>query len=266
MSKLIIMHQHHVANGMTYDSILLLIALSAVSVLYISAVRRLRKDGRNWSNWLTSSFLAGVGMLTIAASPVFMAWAHRDIVGHMAQHLLIGMYAPIFLVMGAPVTLLLKVLPTTYARRFMTFLKSGFFRGISHPATAMLLNIGGMYLLYLTPLYVASLNDTVLHYLIHVHFLAAGFLFTWAIIGPDPVPRRPTFNTRAWVLFLSIAAHAFLGKYMYAQLLPHGSPFSDEAIRGAAKTMYYWGDLSELILAAFFFASIPLVSSKRRNF
>jgi len=88
-------------------------------------------------------------------------------------------------------------------------------------------------------------------------FHTSGYLFTWAIIGPDAVPGRPGLRTRGLALFLGIAAHAFLGKYMYAQLLPHGSPFSADAIRTAAKIMYYWGDLAELILAAFFFAGLP---------
>jgi putative membrane protein len=170
-------------------------------------------------------------------------------VGHMVQHLLIGMYGPLFLVLSAPVLLALKALPVNSARTVTAILRSRVFFLLSHPVTTLFLNMGGMYLLYLTPLYVKSLFNPFLHYLIHFHFLAAGFLFTWSMIGQEPVARRPAFGIRVFVLFISIAAHAFLSKYMYAYLYPIHSPHSADQIREAAKLMYYWGDLSELLLA-----------------
>jgi putative membrane protein len=113
--------------------------------------------------------------------------------------------------------------------------------------------MGGMYLLYLTPLYVESLSNPFLHYIIHFHFLAAGFLFTWSMIGQEPVAKRPTFHVRVLLLFISIAAHAFLSKFMYAYLYPLNSPHNNDQVREAAKLMYYWGDLSELLLATILF-------------
>ncbi len=165
------------------------------------------------------------------------------------QHLLLGMFAPLFLVLGAPITLALKTLPVKAARSLTSLLRTKAFYLLSHPVTAFILNIGGMYLLYLTPLYVKSLGNPSVHYLVHIHFLAAGYLFTWSMIGPDPAPKRPSFLLRVAVLLTSIAFHAFLSKFMYAYLYPLHSPHSENQIREAAKLMYYWGDLSELLLA-----------------
>lgn len=117
-----------------------------------------------------------------------------------------------------------------------------------------MLNIGGMYLLYLTPLYAATLNNTYAHHLVHIHFLAAGYLFAWAIAGPDPAPRRPDLRTRLIALFLSMAAHAYLSKIMYAYYLPQGTPHSADQIRIAAQLMYYGGDLAEIMLAVALFS------------
>jgi putative membrane protein len=50
-------------------------------------------------------------MLGLATSPPLEALAHADARGHMAQHLLLGMYAPLALVLGAPLTLLLGSIP-----------------------------------------------------------------------------------------------------------------------------------------------------------
>lgn len=174
--------------------------------------------------------------------------------GHMAQHLLLGMFAPLGLVFGAPVTLALRSLPPRSGRTLVAVLRSRCVRLVSHPITAMFLNVGGMYLLYLTPLYAAMHESTALHALVHWHFLVAGCLFTWAIAGPDPAPHRPDKRFRLLVLFVSIGAHAFLSKAMYAYGWPSGAHHSLEEIRAGAKIMYYGGDLAELLLVIALFA------------
>ncbi|WP_412519323.1 cytochrome c oxidase assembly protein [Actinomadura madurae] len=52
-------------------------------------------------------FLVGCALLAVAVSPPVDAFAGRDFRGHMLQHLIIGMYAPLFLVLGAPITVVL---------------------------------------------------------------------------------------------------------------------------------------------------------------
>ncbi|SKB69346.1 putative membrane protein [Parapedobacter luteus] len=235
----------------------LLAVLSAIAAIYAGSYWYVRRRGGKWPAWRALSFVLGISTLMAGGSPPLMERAHHDIYSHMVQHLLIGMFAPIFLVVGAPFTLALKTLPAAPARRLMALLKHKAFRVACHPVAAMVFNIGGMYVLYLSPLYAESLTNPYLHHVIHFHFLAAGYLFTWAIIGPDPVPARPSFQVRAWVLFFSIAAHAFLAKYMYAHFYPRNVPFTGEAIRSAAQMMYYWGDLAELIVAFILFAQTP---------
>jgi putative membrane protein len=92
---------------------------------------------------------------------------------------------------------------------------------------------------------------------VHVHFLAAGYLFAWAIAGPDPAPRRPGIGTRTAVLVLAAGAHSYLGKLLYARAgeLPHGAGHGASEMEVAAQWMYYGGDLAELLLAAALFAT-----------
>jgi len=255
-------HEHWAMTGEVEIAVQVLLLLAALG--YSITARRLRRSGQGWAGWQDVSFWWGIGLLAYANLPATMAWAHRDIEGHMVQHLLVGMYAPIFLVLGAPVLLLLKAMPVRRARVLVRLLSVPFIRWLSHPIVAMTLNIGGMFVLYLTPLFARTMANPLAHGLVHLHFLLAGFLFTWAIVGREPLPHRPSVQTRAFVLFLSAAAHAFLGKYLYAQGLPSHTAFSDEALRAAAKTMYYWGDLSELILALILFATAPAVRRGQR--
>lgn len=246
-------HTSHQTYNSTLSEWIPLLLVIVITALYLYAVFKVRGSKGGWKSWRTISFLIGVLLLGIAMFPSLMRWAHQDLVGHMVQHLLIGMYGPLFLVLGAPIMLALKALPINSARTITAILRSRLLYFLSHPVMALLLNMGGMYLLYLTPLYVKSLTNPFLHYLIHFHFLAAGFLFTWSMIGQEPVAKKPVFLTRVFVLFVSIAAHAFLSKFMYAYLYPLNSSHTVEQIREAAKLMYYWGDLSELLLAIVLF-------------
>lgn len=232
-----------------------LLVLAAFSAAYAWAAHAQRRKGARWSRGRCAAFAAGAALLAVAFAPPLASFAHGDLRGHMAQHLLIGMLAPLGLVLSAPMTLLLRTLSIPAARRTTAFLRSRPVRVLSHPATALVLNIGGMYALYLTPLYAATLASPVLHHLVHAHFLAAGCLFTWAVLaGPDPAPHPARLSVRLGVLFVSMAAHAALGKLMYGYLWPRGTPYAAGETRAAAQLMYYGGDLAEVLLAVALFA------------
>ncbi|WP_127572111.1 cytochrome c oxidase assembly protein [Georgenia faecalis] len=208
-----------------------------------------------WSGARTAAWLAGVVAVVVALSPPLTDLAHHDHRFHMATHLLLGMYAPLGLVLGAPVTLALGSLPRRGRRVLTGVLRSPPVHVLSHPVPAAVLNVGGMVVLYLTPLYGLSMARPEVHALVMAHFLLAGCLYTWAIAGPDPAPRRPGMATRTTVLVAAAGAHAFLAKLLYARAgevaAGHGDPASMEA---GAQWMYYGGDVAELALAVMLFA------------
>ena len=119
---------------------------------------------------------------------------------------------------------------------------------VANAVSASALNLGGLAVLYLTPLYAATTRSPVLQHLVHMHFLAAGYLFAWVIAGPDPAPRRPSVPARLVVLGVAIAAHATLSQLMYAGALVD-IPVPPDERRGGAALMYYGGDIAELMLA-----------------
>lgn len=244
-------------HGMPGGGVVLVLwpVLAAISAAYLVAAGRTRSRGRGWSGWRSAVFLVGTGLLAVAVSPPVGAWAHHDLRGHMLQHLLIGMFAPLALVLATPATLLLRTLSVPSARRLAALLKSCPVGRITHPATALLLDAGALYVLYLTPLFAATLASPYLHGVVHLHFFAAGFLFAWSIAGRDPAPHRPGFGTRLGVLFVAIAAHSTLAKLMYAHGWPRGTHHDLEQIRAAARLMYYGGDVAELLLAIALFAA-----------
>lgn len=243
---------HHTHGGASpLPALLLLAALLAV---YLAAVVAQRRAGRSWSPWRSASWAAGLALLAAAFAPPLADLAHHDLRAHMAQHLLVGMLAPLGLALAAPVTLALRTLKAPAARRVVALLRSRPLHLLGHPVTALALNIGGMYVLYLTPLFALSLHSPVLHLAVMAHFLAAGYLFTWSIAGADRAGRRASWNTRLAVLFVAIATHGMLAKLMYARGLPASTGASLAELQAAAQLMFYGGDLADLLLAACLFA------------
>ncbi|MEV6654550.1 cytochrome c oxidase assembly protein [Streptomyces sp. NPDC051219] len=242
---------HYDSGGLPLEVLVpaALIVLPAVGYLLLAARARQRNPQAGWSRWRTGFFLAGCVLLAVGLLPPLASWAHGDFRGHMLQHLLIGMYAPLGLVLGAPVTLLLRNLPAAHGRRLTALVQSRPLHVPAHPVTALVLSVGTLALLYFTPLYNTLSAQPVLHWLLHVHFLLAGCLFAWVIAGPDPAPARPGVPARLVVLGVAIAAHAVISQAMYGGFGINVRAPVDK-VQGGAEIMYYGGDIAELLLAA----------------
>jgi putative membrane protein len=163
----------------------------------------------------------------------------------MAGHVLLGMLAPLLLVLGAPVTLALRALPPPGAGRLVRLLRSRPLRVLTEPAVAAVLDVGGLWLIYGTPLLDLAHEHVALDVAVHTHVLLAGYLLTAVLVGPDPLPHRRGTRHLQVVLVLALAAHDVLAKRLYAAA--GGADPADEQ-RGAL-VMYYGGDAVDLALA-----------------
>jgi putative membrane protein len=145
----------------------------------------------------------------------------------------------------APMTLVLRILNVTLARRLSRVLKSWPVRILCDPIVASFLNVGGLRILYTTDLYAAMQQNILLHVLIHKHVFIAGYLFTVSMIYIDPTPHRSSFVYRAIVLVIALAGHSILSKYIHAQP-PNSVPAAQAEIGGML--MYYGGDAIDVII------------------
>jgi putative membrane protein len=244
-------HTHGTSTGgLLPEAMLPALGPLVTAGVYLLLVRRARRrnPAKGWPRWRTVSFLAGLVLLTVVLLPPVAPLAHADFRGHMAQHLLIGMYAPLALVLGAPVTLLLRTLPAAGGRQVSAVLHSVPVRVLAHPATALLLSTGSLAVLYFTPLYNATTSHPAGHWLLHAHFLLSGCLFAYVIAGPDPAPSRPGVPARLVYLGGAIAVHAVISQLMYGGFWVDIHAPIDQ-VQGGAEIMYYGGDIAELLLA-----------------
>jgi len=190
----------------------LTLALLVAGGLYLYGVSRLRTRGDRWPVLRTAFFVGlGVGTVAVAALSGLAAYDETVFSAHMVQHMLLSMVAPIFLALGAPVTLALRTLPVRPRRLLLALLHSRFARVVTFPLVPFALFIGSPYALYFTEWYPATLESPLLHELLHAHFLLVGCLFFWPLLGLDPVPGRVPHPARALMMVLSMPFHAVLG-------------------------------------------------------
>lgn len=186
----------------------LVVALSS----YLFGVYRLSARGDSWPVSRTVCFcLGGLGTIGFAALSGLGAYDTIMFDVHMVQHMLLSMVAPIFLALGAPVTLALRTFALRPRKILLVVLHSRAAAVLASPVVSFLLFIATPYMLYFSGLYPATLESRVLHELMHAHFLLVGCLFFWPLIGFDPLPGRLPYPGRALLMFISMPIHAVLG-------------------------------------------------------
>ena len=197
------------------DALMIGILITMVA-LYVKGVMVLTKRGDKWPAGRTVSFAIGVAVIDFATSGGLGLYAHFSFSYHMMAHMLLGMIAPIFLVLSAPMTLALRTLPQgrTSAERgvrgsLLAALHSKIGIFYTNPIVALLIFDGSLFGLYFTNLFADLMQSHIGHLLMNLHFLAAGFLFFFVIIGVDPNPRKIPHLVQMVVLFAAMSIHAF---------------------------------------------------------
>jgi len=190
----------------------LMLGLLVVAGLYLYGASLLRRRGDRWPVARTLLFVGpGLGGIAAVTLTGFADYDDQLLSVHMIQHMVLGMVAPIFLALGAPVTLALRTLPAGPRRRLVAVLHSRVARVLSFPLVAYGFFVVTPFALYFTRLYRLTLTNDVVHELVHAHFIAVGCLFFWPLLGIDPLPGRWPYPGRALLMFLSTPFHTVLG-------------------------------------------------------
>lgn len=245
------------------DLLWLVVAVSAI-VAYLLGVRRLRLRGDKWPLGRTVSWVTGMLLLAFITSGSLNAYQEYLFSVHMVAHMLLTMAVPIFLVPGAPITLLSRAVEkrsddSRGIREWVLWaVHTKYARVISHPVIAAVMFAGSLVVFYFTPIFGWSTNEHIGHEWMVLHFLITGYLFVQSIIGVDPGPHKIQFPLRIMLLIGTLAFHAFFGLALMAGeglLLPEWfgamgrtwgpTPLEDQKIGGAIA----WG-IGELPTAA----------------
>jgi putative copper resistance protein D len=202
---------------LSYEPDALMIGILVMMVaLYIKGVLVLTKRGDKWPVGRTISFALGISVIDFATSGGLGVYAQFSFSYHMLAHMLLAMVAPIGLVLGAPMTLALRTLPQgrTPTERgvrgsLLAVLHSKVGVFYTNPVVALLIFDGSLFALYFTELFASMMQSHLGHLVMNLHFLAAGFLFFFVVIGIDPNPRKIPYLVQIVVLFAAMSIHAF---------------------------------------------------------
>ena len=218
----------------------------AAGALYAAGMVVLARRGTAWPGGRLLAAVTGFGCVAGALSPP-VATGTGAFPGHVVQHLLLTMLAPLLLAWSAPVTLALRTLPRRPRAALLRALHSRGVRALTAPPVVVVLALGSLAALYLTPLYAAVHAAPGLHVLVHGHMFLTGCLVSWLLAGVDPMPGRPGTPVRLGILVVLAAGHTLLAKVVYAD--PPAALGAAGDVRRGAELLAYGGDVVEVLLA-----------------
>jgi len=192
--------------------------VSALAVaLYLVGARRMRARGDSWPVLRTISWILGWAVFVWSTCGAPGVYGTILFSVHMLMHMTVSMAAPILMVLAAPVTLALRTLTprrdkTLGPRELLLgLLHSRFLAVLGNPVAASAIFFGSLVVFYYSPLFELALRTHTGHVLMTLHFLLAGYLFVWVLVGIDPGPRRWPPSLLLLILFVTISFHAFFG-------------------------------------------------------
>ncbi len=235
----------------------LLLGISLAAVVWIALVWRVNRSHplSNVPGSRTAAFLGGLLLLLVALQSPIDAFADDLFSVHMLQHLLLSFVVAPLLVLGAPVTLLLRASHGGLRRRLLIpILHSRLVRVVLFPPLTWLLFAATMWLVHFSPLFEMALENEAVHQLEHVLLLGTGVLFWLPAIGSEPLPWRMSWSLRLLYLFVGMPLTSLLGLVLYSQtfvLYPHylsrlGSAALDDQ-RAAGTIMWVGSDFISMI-------------------
>ncbi len=150
-----------------------------ISIAYVLGWRRARRPGEPHPpgyGRLTLFVLSMLSVFVALITPIDTLSTDL-IVAHMVQHLLLLDVMPILLILS-----LTKGILRPITRRVTEFERRA--GPIGHPAFALVLYIGMMFLWHVPTMYDLALAHPFIHVLEHVCFAVAGGLYWWHLLSP----------------------------------------------------------------------------------
>ena len=186
-------------------------------IAYVRGMLALHRRGDRWPVGRFAAFAFGLIALTYFTSGAPAVYGMVLFSTHMLDHMALTMFVPMFLVMGAPVTLALRALhPRRDGSRgprewILVFVHSWWSRLVTNPLFAAANFAGSIIIFYYSDVFLWAMKYHVGHELMVVHFTLTGYIFVLTMIGVDPLPKRFPYPMRLVLLFATMAFHAFFG-------------------------------------------------------
>ena len=190
--------------------------LFLAAYLYLTGLSRWQRPTHPVNRWQRASFFAGLFFFFVALQSPIEPLAEHLFFFHQVQHIILRMVAPFLVLLGAPMTPMLRGLPTWALQGIVRPVVGNHFARLAYdkvtnPVLTTIFFIGTLYLWQVPgPHNLALANDWV-HELMHVNMMASGFLFWWLVIDPKPHRSRLHYGLRILYLGLIVIPNTLLG-------------------------------------------------------
>ncbi|MCH7606901.1 MAG: cytochrome c oxidase assembly protein, partial [Chloroflexi bacterium] len=216
------------------------------------------------NRWQRVSFFAGLFTLFLALQSPIEPLAEHMLSFHQVQHILMRMVGPLLVLMGAPLTPMLRGLPPWALHGVVkpvvtNRLAHSAYERLTNPVLTTVLFLVILYLWQVPPNMNLALRNDAVHELMHFTMLFSGFLFYWLVIDPKPHRSRLHYGLRVLYLGLIIIPNTLLGVAivfaegpLYAAYQEVGRPFNislmdDQQLGGLL--LWVPGDMMSILVA-----------------
>ena len=209
--------------------------------LYAVGLRRLWRDQRGagvrrWEAWC---YAGGWFALFIALVSPLHPWGRVLFAAHMTQHEILMLVAAPLLVLGRPIIVWLKALPTAWAHELGAMANEpawqAIWRTISNPFAAWLIHAAALWMWHIPTLFQATIDNDIVHTLQHASFLGSALLFWWAVMHGRQ--RAAMFGMAVLYMFTTALHSGLLGLLI---------TFADRLIYPAYRDTTAWWGLTPL--------------------
>ncbi|HEY0719488.1 MAG TPA: cytochrome c oxidase assembly protein [Streptosporangiaceae bacterium] len=245
-----------VARGFTewtLDPWMLALVLVLGGACLAGAYRLRSGPGGPWPWARVVNFGLGLAVVAIATMASFGAYAGVLFFMRAFQTILLLLLAPLFLVLGRPLSLFIAVFPRA-GQRLGRAIHSRAARVLTFPAITTLALVAVPFAMYFTSWYTAAFTSVTVRELTFLALMTPGFVFFWTLLRVDPVPKAYSYGVSLWITGAEVVGDAFLGlaviadpsliggSYYHALARPWGVSLGTDQILGGG-TLWIFGDL-----------------------
>ncbi len=190
--------------------------LLAALYLYINGLANWPNPTHRVSIWQKASFVAGILVLFAALQSPIEPLAEHYFSIHQVQHLLVRMVGPLLILLGAPLTPMLRGMPAWMrqgvVRRLVRLPAARWLYGkLTNPVFTVATFLALLFIWQMPGPHNLAVHNDWVHELMHGTMLASGFLFWWIVIDPKPRRSRLHYGLRILYLGLIVLPNTLLG-------------------------------------------------------
>ncbi len=190
--------------------------LLVFAYLYLNGLSNWERPSHPINRWQKASFFTGLFLIFISLQSPLDNLSEHMLSFHQLQHFLLRMMAPLLVLLGAPLTPVLRGLPPWVLQRIVRptvrhSLARAAYEKLTNPVITVALFMGVLYLWQFPGAFNLSLRNEFVHALMHITMTSSGFIFYWAVIDPKPHRSRVHYGVRVLYLGLIVLPNTVLG-------------------------------------------------------